>query len=106
MPRRRRDEPAKLPKSISNIVDIEDIYPIINYVQVTREPVSFVARHEDSITMETLIRDSEIRFDRRELRKGIRYNLQAPPVKVVPDERVIFDEDEYPDELIEEGQCF
>ncbi len=106
MPRRRRDEPARLPDSVTSIVDTEDIYPIINYVQVAREKVSFVAAHEDSITMETLLKDSEIPYSRKELRKGVRYHLGLPPQREIPDERIIFDEDEYPDELIEEGQCF
>lgn len=106
MPRRRRDEPSKLPSSIINIVDSEDIYPIIHHVQVAREQVSFVATIQDSITMENILKDSGIEFTRKELQKGVKYHLEVPPLREIPDERIIFNEDEYPDELIEEGQCF
>lgn len=106
MPRRRRDEPVTLPSSVANVVDSEDIYPIINYVQIAREQVSFIASNEDSIIMENILKDSEIPFTRKELVNGVKYNLEVPPQREIPDERFIFDEEEYPDELIEEGQCF
>ena len=109
MPRRRRDEPAKLPENVKNIVNYEDIYAIINYVQVEREQVSFVSNHEDSIIIETLLKDSEIPFNRKDSQNGIKYHLRVPPKKEIPCERFVFDEngfDEYPDEIIEKGQCF
>lgn len=106
MPRRRRDEPAKLPDNISSVIEMEDIYPIINYVQITREEVSFVASHQDYATIETLLRDSEITFDTRELKKGMKYRLSPPPQRAVSEEIFIIDEDEYSDEIIEDGQCF
>lgn len=106
MPRRRRDEPAKLPENIASIVQHEDIYAIINYVQVTRDEVSFIACYDDSVTMEHLLRDSDIPFIRKEIQSGVRYNLGIPPEKEIPTEKIIFDDDEYPDELIEDGQCF
>lgn len=109
MPRRRRDEPVTLPESVSRIISTEDIYPIINYVQMAREKISFVANHSDSITIETLIKDTNIPFTKKELRKGVRFYLGVPPERGFPDERFSFDDDEdddYLDELIEEGQCF
>jgi len=108
MPRRRRDEPVTLPESVSKIVGIEDIYSILNYVQIAREKLSFVANHSESLTIETLIKDTNIPFTKKELRKGVRFYLGVPPERGIPDECFSFedDDDDYLDELLEEGQCF
>ena len=105
MPRRKKQVHDKFPYSASDIIRIEDIYTIINFVQVSRQECVFLAQTNDSIIMENLLRDSEIRFVRTQCKQGVKYSLRPPPIKVIPDEAFIIDE-EYPDEILEDGQCF
>jgi hypothetical protein len=55
--------------------------------------------------MEHLFSDCEITFNKKKSTKGVKYELTPPPVREIPEEAFIIDE-EYPDEIVEDGQCF
>lgn len=106
MPRRRRDEPAHLPESINSTVSLDDIYSIINYVQIARESISFKALPDDAIVMQTILKDTNVGFDAKELKAVVKFTLTPPPEKDPTEDMIDFEEDDYEDELVEEGQCF
>jgi len=84
---------------------MEDVYAVINYVQVARRDCSFVANPLDAVIMENLFLDCEIRFEKLNFNNGIKYSLTPPPEKETSEEAFVVDE-EYSDEIIEDGQCF
>lgn len=86
-------------------IEFENIYAIINYLQMERKECAFMAKPSDTIIIEHILKDSEIKFARMTLKKGIRYTLEPPPEMEISEDRFVFDE-ELPDEIIEDGQCF
>ena len=105
MPRKKKEVQEKFPYEASAIIGVEDIYAVINFVQVTRKSCSFFANPTDSTIMENLLKDCEISFKRAEVSKKTKYQLTPPPVREIPEEVFIIDE-QFDDEIIEDGQCF
>ena len=105
MPRRRTKIQENFPHEATDIVKFEDIHAVINYVQMSRKECSFIVDANDSITMEHLFNDCQILYDSKKKPKGIQYHLMPSPVAQVPEEVFSIDED-YDDEILEEGQCF
>lgn len=105
MPRRKKQVQTEFPYAPTAIIGLEDIYSVINYVQVSRKDCSFVASPKDSSIMENLFADCEIRFQRLLNNRGVKYTLTPPPIREISEEAFVIDE-EYIDEIIEDGQCF
>tara|TARA_B100000614_G_scaffold262909_1_gene300914 strand:+ start:418745 stop:419062 length:318 start_codon:yes stop_codon:yes gene_type:complete len=105
MPRRRKKIQEEFPYEATAVINMDDIYAVINYVQLSRKNCSFIADTDDSITMEHLFKDCEISFSKLPDPSGVKYSLEPPPVNAIPEEAFLIDED-YDDEITEEGQCF
>lgn len=105
MPRKKKEVQEKFPYESTAIIGLEDIYVVINFVQVTRKSCSFFANPSDSPIMENLFEDCEIAFKRAQVSKKTKYQLTPPPIRKIPDEAFIIDE-EFKDEILEDGQCF
>jgi len=105
MPRRKRQLQEEFPFEATTIISIEDIYCIINYIQVAKKECSFIAATQDSIVMEHLFEDCGILFDKEFMKKGVKYRLKPPLVTDLPEDSFIFDDD-YQDEILEDGQLF
>lgn len=105
MPRRKKQVQDKFPYSATDIIRLEDIYTVIHFVQTSRKECTFLAHLEESVIMENLFRDSEIKFACTQQKNAVKYSLTPPPIRAIPDEAFMIDE-EYPDEILEDGQCF
>lgn len=105
MSRRKKAEPTNFPYSPTDVIGLEDIYTVINFVQVSRKDCSFLASSRDSVIMENLFLDCEIKFKKLPNGSSIKYSLTPPPVREIPEEAFIIGE-EFEDEIIEDGQCF
>lgn len=105
MARKKKKNQDDFPCKSASIVTLEDIYSVINYVQTSRMGCSFLASSTDAHIMENLFVDCEIKFQRSNCSAGIRYSLSPPPIREIPDEILVVNE-EYQDEIVEDGQCF
>lgn len=105
MPRKRKQVQEKFPFRKSDLIHQEDIYSIINYVQTTKSECSFTANKNDSAVIENILSDCGISYENKNMRKGVKYSLY-PPLTEESSEEVFSFEDEYEDEIIEDGQCF
>jgi hypothetical protein len=95
--------------SDDDIIEIDSLLKIINRVQVSREPATFVVREIDVYVVENILKDAELHYKKQPIRvegKGIchQYELEPPPERDRADN---FDfDDEFPDEILEDGQIF
>lgn len=105
MPRRKKQVQDDFPYAPTAILGLEDVYAVIHYVQVARKNCSFVASPQDAVIMENLFADCQINFKKLPNNDGIKYALTPPPIREISEEAFIVDE-EYEDEIIEDGQCF
>jgi len=105
MSRNKKSIHIDFPYGVNDIIKIGDIYNVINYIQMTRQPCSFVADRMDALTMENLFKDVYIKFEKESHELGVKYMLFPAPI-VEPEEEMIIYDDDFPDELIEPGQCF
>lgn len=88
----------------TGFIKIDEIYGIINHVQTSLEKCSFLSETLDAITIENILKDSDIIYQKIAEKTGIRFNLSIVKKKI-SDDYFNFDED-MEDELPEEGQCF
>jgi hypothetical protein len=119
---RRRRKMTAGPVDSSVICDLEQIYRAINRVQVTREETKFLVKTSESAVLDNILKDLTLPFDRRNLKiptvvtapngkttKQIQevteYTVRPNPVVEKPEDD-FKDMDEFPDELLEEGQIF
>lgn len=102
----RRKRKSKAPV-IENglILEIDQVYKIINKVQLTREPADFVVRELDAAVAANILRDSQIPFTSKPTADNCtQYFVSAPPERKIDKD---FEEFEiFPDEVIEDGQVF
>jgi len=105
MPRRKNKVQEDFPCKDKDIITFEDIHIIINYVQMSRKKCSFLADPDDSVTMEHLFKDCQIEYESKYSKKGIKYHLVPPPEEEISED-IFHIDDDYDDEIIEEGQCF
>lgn len=104
--RKRKTAPAL---DLGVVVEIDQVFKIINRVQLTREAAEFVVRELDSYVAENILRDAELKFKKASVRveslsNCFRYTIDPPKPREMPEN---FDEfDEFPDEIIEDGQIF
>jgi hypothetical protein len=105
MPRRKKQVQEHFPYAPTAILGLDDVYAVIHYVQIARKDCSFLACQEDAVIMENLFADCQINFKRLPSSNGIKYALTPPPIKRISEEAFLLDE-EYEDEIVEDGQCF
>jgi hypothetical protein len=105
----RRTRKSKAPV-IDNglVVEIDQIYKIINKVQLTRENANFIVRELDCHIVENILKDAEIRYTKEatteSVGKCLRYFIEPAPERKI--EKDFEDFDIFPDEIIEDGQVF
>jgi hypothetical protein len=88
----------------TKLLDIEQVYKAINKVQLTREAVMFAVAINDAAVVENILKDVTLKFTKTTTSEAVVYAIQAPPEQLYND--AFEDLDEYPDEIIEDGQVF
>lgn len=103
--RRRRKTPPAIESGL--VIEIEQVYKVINRIQLTKEGTDFIIHEVDSCVVENILRDAGLAFTKTNSRgrAGCKHYRVQPPKKVIKEDR--FDDfDEFPDEIIEDGQIF
>lgn len=90
------------------ILDIDQVYRAINKVQLTRQNVEFVVKDADSAVIDNILRDLSLPFEKKPLKVD---TIVATIYVVSPGAEKGFDGafddlDEFPDEIVEDGQVF
>lgn len=102
---------AKSNKNFNKPIDtikIEDIYCIINHVQSNYEECSFETDEINAITIENILKDINLKYQKSLNKKKVKFTLIPPEKKEFPDDLFNFgsDDEELDDEIKEDGQCF
>ena len=105
MPKRKNKIQDHFPYNDSYIIGLDEISVVINYIQLSRKRCSFVVNSDDALTIEHILSDCEINFEKIHNNRGIKYHVEPPPSFVVSEEVFVI-YDEYDDEITEDGQCF
>lgn len=86
-------------------MDLQEIYIIINEVQIRRIEKILIVQKIDAPVLENILLDCEILWKRKDSNTGIEYHLTPPVEKATTDEDFDFDE-EFDDELTDEDHLF
>jgi len=82
-----------------------DIYPILNRVQLKRKTETFVAKAEEADIIENTIKDLDLRYSRREMKRQVEFTVKPNKNNVFDDEDLL-DIEYLDDEIPEPGQIF
>jgi hypothetical protein len=101
---RRRRKTAPL---IENglIVAVDDVYKIINRIQITREAADFIVCIIDSFVVDNILKDADLQFTKTQSKDSFHYKITPPP-EPTSVRKEFSDFEEFPDEIIEDGQIF
>lgn len=106
--RRRRKTPPPIQNGL--VVDVEQVYKIINRIQLTGETADFIVQDMDMYVAENVLKDAGLTFVKTSMKtKGdiLCKHFKVDPPKVVERRKEDFNDfEEFPDEIIEDGQIF
>jgi hypothetical protein len=102
--RKRRIPPPPAP---SLAIDLEQLYKIINKVQIERETCEFIAKALDAPTFENILKNAELPYvsSASKVEKGCIAYVVSPGKERLIEEDTEEIED-FPDEILEDGQIF
>ena len=93
-------------KIAPKIITMEDVYRLMNRVQIDRKEVSFALSPDDAITADNLLRDADLEYNKKSISKRIVFTIFSPPEKDDKDEEIDFDMsffvDDDPPEMVNE----
>ena len=104
--KRRKIVIKKKPRN-SSIIDIDQVLIKVNFVQTKREQVSFWVTTEDSYTVDNILKDAGVLFEKDSEEKPcqVLYEVNPGPQEV-EGSNALEDLDEIDDEILEDGQIF
>lgn len=100
--RKRKTKPQVIKNGLT--VEIEQVYKIVNKVQLNREPADFIVSELDSDVTANILRDSHIPYKNKKLDKCVQFFIDPPPERKI--DKDFEDFEIFPDEIIEDGQIF
>lgn len=90
------------------VIEPDDIFKVINKVQTLREQCTFIVKDAEIPVTDNILRDAEIKFVKKPViidgAAGFKYILEPPPEQKI--EQDFEHVEEFPDEIIEDGQIF
>ena len=84
-------------------ITMEDVYRILNKVQINKKKITFAMYIDESSTAENVIRDTELRYTKQIMKTQAVFTVYPRDDE---DELDILDVDYLEDEIPEEGQIF
>ena len=100
----KKEEIVKTVKNQKKTID--DVFQIINKVQLDKEEIKFSVCIDDSCVVEHIIKDVELKYNRIDLKTKVNFILFPNEENYDEEEFDIFDLDILSDEILEDGQCF
>lgn len=113
MARKAKDQakkPASVPKERKSvkpkIIPIDEVYRLINRVQLNKKEVHFSLVAEDAVVAINVLRDLGLKYDKKELKTRTEFTVFPSPEDAVNEEATDVDIDFFTDEIPEDGQLF
>jgi hypothetical protein len=108
--RKRRERKADAPKRTPRpkVLSMDELYRLINRVQINKKEVTVAMSHEDAVIAANVLRDAELQYDRKDLKRRVSFTIHAPEGDAIDEDAidVDFDIDFFEDEIPEDGQVF
>ncbi len=101
---RRKRKTSHPTFSKETVLDTDQVYRAINKVQLTREVVEFCVKESDSAVIQNIIKDLALPHERTDHGEVISFKISPAPETSF--EQAFEDLDEFPDEIVEDGQVF
>lgn len=86
-------------------VTMEDVYRLINRVQINKKEVTFSMSHQEAATALNTIKDADLDFDMRELKTKVVFTIH-PNLEEEKEDDIGFELEFLKDEILEDGQLF
>jgi len=102
---KKKKKKKKRKYKVSKKLEMEDIYRIINRVQIGGQKASFSVAHDYAAIVENVLADANLFFEKNDLVRKVTFCV-FPPEELHEDEEIIFDLDFVEDEILEEGKLF
>ena len=97
--KKKKKRPYKIAKKLS----MDEIYRIINKVQIGGKKAQFAVSTANAVIVENVIKDLNLKFNRVNLKTKVSFVIH-PSERF--EEEVVFDLDFLEDEILEDGQLF
>lgn len=92
--------------STVKVINMEEVYRLLNRVQVNKKEVTFALSPEEAIIADNVIKDLELEYNRKERKTKIVYTIYPDPDSQVENTELDIDIDFFDDEILEDGQLF
>jgi hypothetical protein len=105
---RRRRKANNVIFDSTTILDMDQVYKIINKVQMLREPAKFIIPTSESVVLENILKDLTLQFSCNKVVSGCKHCTEytiIPPIED-PNDRDFTDVEDFPDEIAEDGIIF
>ena len=86
------------------LLDIDDVYRLINRAQINKKKVNLPLSHEDAVIVENIIKDTGLKYSKKELKKRVTFVVHPSGDPIEDD--LEFDIDFFEDEILDVGQIF
>ncbi len=101
---------CKVPKERKSlkpkIISIDEVYRLINRVQLNKKEVHFFLTPDDAVVADNVIRDLQLKYDKKELKTRIGFTIYPNPEDAIDETATDIDIDFFADEIPESGQLF
>jgi len=85
-------------------IGMEDLYKILNKVQIKKKPYTFAVNFNEVDIVENIVKDVQLKYHKTEMKTQVLFKLYPPAEQ---NEFEILEIEEYlDDEIIEDGQIF
>tara|TARA_Y100000310_G_C20407925_1_gene680549 strand:+ start:304 stop:690 length:387 start_codon:yes stop_codon:yes gene_type:complete len=101
--KRKKRKKKKRKYKVAKKLEMDDIYRIINKVQIGQQKSSFAVDIDYAVVVENVLRDLNLYYERNDLKTKIIFCVHPPEIQ---EEDIVFDLDFFEDEILEEGQLF
>ena len=88
------------------IISMDEVYRLINRVQMNKKEVHFWLSPEDSVVARNVIRDLDLKFEVKELKSRICFTIFPNEGDAIDEAASDIDLDFFEDEIPEEGSIF
>ena len=105
MARKKKKNNLSTP-STSEVLEVTDVYTIINYVQTQKKECIFSTSEQESYVIENILNDTKIQYTKSQDKDKVTYCVKPCDDNFDDDYKILFDDSIYIDEIREDGQCF
>lgn len=104
---KKPDNAKKTGRSLKpKIIPIDDVYRLINRVQLNKKEVHFALLPEDAVVAVNVLKDIGLKYEKKELKTRIEFTVFPNEEDAINEEATDIDIDFFADEIPEDGQLF